>query len=57
MFTIKSEQTNKIIADEKSNVCFHSTNNESPPVSNILNKLYTPIYTPYGFVETTLPFW
>ena len=28
-----------------------------PPVLNILNKIYTPVYTPYGFVETTLPFW
>ena len=27
-----------------------------PPVSNILNKIYTPVYTLYGFVETTLPF-
>ena len=25
-------------------------------VLNILNKIYSPVYTPYGFVETTLPF-
>ena len=41
MFTVKLKQANKIIADEKKNVCFYFARNKSPPVLNILNKIYT----------------
>ena len=48
MFTIRLKQTKKIIemkeiANERNNVCFHSTSNKYPPVLNILNNNYTPV--------------
>ena len=33
----------KEIANERNNVCFHSTSNKYPPVLNILNNNYTPV--------------
>ena len=38
----------------KNNVCFHSTSKRSPQFQIFCVKLYSS--TPYGFVETTLPF-